>query len=64
MVTSEFRGKKMWARFKNDETNLQQIQGIAYFCIQALHDHAPTDICTQVGKTRAREIFVFVFDPF
>ena len=33
MVTSEFRGKKMWARFKNDETNLQQIQGIAYFCI-------------------------------
>ena len=30
MVTSEI------------ETNLQ---GITYFCIQALHDHAPTDNC-------------------
>ena len=54
MVTSgEFGGNKL--RLKNDDTNLQQIKSVTYYCIQALHDYAPTDNCDMaVKKNRIR----------
>ena len=40
------------SRLQKYETNLQQIQGITHYCIQALHD--PTDNCETAVENDSR----------
>ena len=50
-------GETFWQKdqkraLKRLETTIKQIQGITYYCIQALHDHALIDKCQMaVGNT-------------